>query len=188
MASATSWFDRTVRLDLDTWRRTCRTSASSPGARASLQFLPLAGALAVARRSVPAAGLFLTWLLGYVVVKGAADVATVESGSFWRLDHARAPRVRPARSRRPTARPDRRRPDRAAARTRLPARRPGSLTPAAAVVGFLAVVPLAVLLLASQFHVQQNPDGGYVIPELVVDEIGVPADPDVVSLTVRRVG
>ena len=50
-----------------------------------LQFLPLAGAIAVARRSVPAAGLFLTWLLGYVVVKGAADVATVESGSFWRL-------------------------------------------------------------------------------------------------------
>src|SRR4029078_217098 len=57
-----------------------------------------------------------------------------------------------------------------------------------AVVGFLAVVPLTVLLLASQFHVQQNPDGGDVIPELLVDEIGVPADPDVVSLTVRRVG
>ncbi len=50
-----------------------------------IQFLPLAGAIAVARRSVPAAGLFLGWLLGYVVVKGAADVATVESGSYWRL-------------------------------------------------------------------------------------------------------
>ena len=47
--------------------------------------LPLAGALAVARVSVPAAALLLGWLLGYVVVKGAADVATVESGSYWRL-------------------------------------------------------------------------------------------------------
>ena len=50
-----------------------------------VQFLPLAGAIAVARRSVPAAGLFLAWLLGYVVVKGAASVATIESGSYWRL-------------------------------------------------------------------------------------------------------
>ena len=31
-----------------------------------LQWLPLAGALAVARRSLPAAGLLLAWLLGYV--------------------------------------------------------------------------------------------------------------------------
>ena len=34
---------------------------------------------------MPAAGLFLAWLLGYVVVKGAASVATIESGSYWRL-------------------------------------------------------------------------------------------------------
>ena len=57
------------------------------------------------------------------------------------------------------------------------------------VVAFLAVVPLAVLLLASQFHVQQNSGRrGTSSRELVVDEIGVPVDPDVVSLTVRRVG
>ena len=50
-----------------------------------IQFLPLAGAIAVARRSVPVAGLLLTWLLAYVVVKGSASVATIESGSYWRL-------------------------------------------------------------------------------------------------------
>jgi len=186
MVSATSWLDRTVRLDLDTWRENMSNLREFTWSARVLQFLPLAGALAVARRSVPAAGLFLTWLLGYVVVKGAADVATVESGSFWRLIMpglpafvllaAAVPLLVPTVVDRigPRLAPD-------------PGRRP-ALYPAAAVVGFLAVVPLTVLLLASQFHVQQNPDGGYVIPELLVDEIGVPADPDVVSLTVRRVG
>src|SRR4029079_1350992 len=85
MVSATSWLDRTVRLDLDTWRENMSNLREFTWSARVLQFLPLAGALAVARRSVPAAGLCLSWLLGYVVVKGAADVATVESGSFWRL-------------------------------------------------------------------------------------------------------
>jgi hypothetical protein len=50
-----------------------------------LEFLPLAGAVAVARRSVPIAVLLATWLGAYFVVKGSAPAATVESGSFWRL-------------------------------------------------------------------------------------------------------
>ena len=186
LASATSWFDRTVRLDPDTWRENMSNIREFTWSARVIQFLPLAGAVAVARRSVPAAGLMLTWLLGYVVIKGAADVATVESGSFWRLVMpalpafvlltAAVPLLVPTFLDRigPRLAPD-------------PGRRPG-LYPAAAIVAFLAVVPLTVLLLASQFHVQQNPDGAYVIPELVVDEIGVPADPDAVSLTVRRVG
>ena len=85
LASATSWFDRTVRLDPDTWRENMSNIREFTWSARVIQFLPLAGAVAVARRSVPAAGLLLTWLLGYVVIKGAADVATVESGSFWRL-------------------------------------------------------------------------------------------------------
>ncbi len=152
-----------------------------------IQFLPLAGTIAVARRSVPAAGLLLTWLLGYVVVKGAASVATVESGSYWRLVMPALPAFALLTAAIPLLVPTfldrmgpRLRPD--------PGRRPG-LSPTVGVAGFLAVVPIAVLLQASQFHAQHNPDGpGYVIPELVVDEIGVPADPHVVSLTVRRVG
>jgi hypothetical protein len=187
MVSATSWLDRTVRLDLDTWRQNMSNLREFTWSARVLQFLPLAGTIAVARRSVPAAGLLLAWLLGYVVVKGAADVATVESGSFWRLIMpalpafvllaAAVPLLVPTFVARmgPRLAPD-------------PGRRPG-VAPTAAVVGLLAVVPLAWLVLASQYHVQRNPDGpGYVVPELVVSEIGVPADPDVVSLTVSRVG
>ena len=70
-----------------------------------LQSLPLAGAVAVARRSIPAAALFLGWLLGYVVVKGAAEVATVESGSYWRLIMPALPGVRSALGGRAAARP-----------------------------------------------------------------------------------
>ena len=93
LASATSWFDRTVRLDLDTWRENMSNIREFTWSARVIQFLPLAGAVAVARRSVPAAGLFLTWLLGYVVIKGAADVATVESGQLLAArDARRSPR------------------------------------------------------------------------------------------------
>ncbi len=188
MVSATSWLDRTVRLDPDTWRENMSNLREFTWSARVLQFLPLAGTIAVARRSVPAAGLLLTWLLGYVVVKGAADVATVESGSFWRLIMPALPAFVLLTAAVPLLVPtlvDR-------MGTRLapdPGRRP-ALYPTAAVVALLAVVPLVVLLSASQFHVQNNPDGrpGYAIPELVVDNIGVPADPNVVSLTVHRSG
>jgi len=186
MVSATSWLDRTVRLDLDTWRENMSNIREFTWSARVLQFLPLAGAIAVARRSVPAAGLFLTWLLGYVVVKGAADVATVESGSFWRLVMPALPAFVLLAASVPLLVPtfvDRMGPRLAPD----PGRRP-RLYPTAAVVGLLAVVPIAVLLLAAQFRVQQGPGASYIIPELVVDDIGVPMDSDVVSLTVRRVG
>ena len=50
-----------------------------------LQWAPLAGTVAVARRSLPAAGLLAGWLFAFVLVKGSAPVATVDSGSFFRL-------------------------------------------------------------------------------------------------------
>ena len=50
-----------------------------------LEFIPFAGAFAVARRSPPAAGLLLGWLLSYVLVKGSSPIASVERGDFWRL-------------------------------------------------------------------------------------------------------
>ena len=144
MVSATSWLDRTVRLDLDTWRENMSNIREFTWSARVLQFLPLAGAIAVARRSVPAAGLFLTWLLGYVVVKGAADVATVESGSFWRLIMPALPAFVLLAASVPLLVPtfvdrmgERLAPD--------PGRRP-RLYPTAAVVGLLAVVPIAVLL------------------------------------------
>ena len=187
MVSATSWFDRTVHLDLDTWKQNMSNLREFTWSARIVQFLPLAGAVAVARRSLPAAGLFLTWLLGYVVVKGAASVATIESGSYWRLVMPALPAFALLTASIPLLVPtfvERMGPRLAP----LPGRRPG-LPVAAAVVAFLAVVPIGWLLLASPSRATLNPDGpGFVSKELIVDQIGVPADADVVSLAVRRSG
>lgn len=50
-----------------------------------LEWAPLAGAIAVARRSVPAALLLSVWFWSFFVFKGSAEGASVEGGSFWRL-------------------------------------------------------------------------------------------------------
>ena len=122
VGSVTSWFDRTVNLDFDVWKQNMSNLREFTWSARVLQWLPLAGALAVARRSLPAAGLLLAWLLGYVVVKGAAEVATDRVGQLLAADHARAARVRPALGGGATARPDRdaeaRAADRAAPRPR----------------------------------------------------------------------
>ena len=71
-----------------------------------VQWLPLAGALAVARRSVPAAGLLLGWLLGYVVVKGRSRRGDRRVGQLLAADHARASRLRRPERGDPVARAD----------------------------------------------------------------------------------
>ena len=186
--SPTSWFDRTIHLNLDTWKENMSGLREFTWSARVLQFLPLAGAVAVARRSVPAAGLFLGWLLAYVVVKGAADVATVESGSYWRLIMPGLPAFVLLVAAVPLLVPTflvRMGPRLAP----LPGRRPG-LRMSIAVVAFLAIVPIAWILASSSFHLARQPGatGAFLIPELVVSDIGVPADADVVSLRVRRVG
>ncbi len=50
-----------------------------------LQFLPFAGAIAVARRSWPLAAALSVWFWLYFVIKGSDAVASVDSGSFFRL-------------------------------------------------------------------------------------------------------
>src|SRR5262249_29001128 len=50
-----------------------------------LQFLPFAGAIAVARRSWRLALAFSVWFWLYFVIKGSDSVSTVDSGSFFRL-------------------------------------------------------------------------------------------------------
>jgi hypothetical protein len=188
MVSATSWFDRTIHLNFDTWKQNMSNLREFTWSGRLLQFLPLAGTVAVARRSIPAAALFLVWLLGFVVVKGAASVATVESGSYWRLIMPALPAFVLLTAATPLLVPtfvERMGPRLAP----VPGRRPGLRT-TIAVVAFLAIVPLAVILAADQMHLSREPTPpyAYVIPELVVDEIGVPVDPGVVSLDVRRVG
>jgi hypothetical protein len=185
--SPTSWFDRTIHLNFDTWKQNMSGLREFTWSARVLQFLPLAGALAVARRSVPAAGLFLAWLLGYVVVKGAADVATVESGSYWRLIMPALPAFVLLSASVPLLVPTflARMGPRLAP---LPGRRPGR-NATVAVVGFLAVVPIVWLLAAGTSHsVELRNPPVFASDEVIVDEIGVPADGGVVSLRVRRTG
>jgi hypothetical protein len=186
VAAVTSWFDRTVHLNFDTWKQNMSNLREFTWSARVIQFLPLAGAIAIARRSLAASGLFLGWLLGYVVVKGAASVATVESGSFWRLIMpalpafvlltAAVPLLVPTFMDRmgPRLAPD-------------PGRRPG-MKATVGVVAFLAVVPLAWLVAATPVRATPNatPPPAFVTREVIVDTIGVPADGGIVALTVRR--
>jgi len=184
VGSLTSWFDRTVNLDFDVWKENMSNLREFSWSARVLQWLPLAGALAVARRSLPAAGLLLGWLLGYVVVKGAADVATVESGSYWRLIMPALPAFVLLSAAVPLLVPTamRRLEPRLAPR---PARAPRWRTTIAVVV-LTGLVPIAWLVAASISYVSKQPNGVFVADEVVVAEIGVPADADVVELTVVR--
>jgi hypothetical protein len=50
-----------------------------------LQWIPIAGAFAVARRSLPLGGLLAGWFGAFLLFKGTSPLATVDSGSFFRL-------------------------------------------------------------------------------------------------------
>ena len=188
LGSVTSWFDRTVDLDFDTWKQNMSNLREFSWSARVAQFLPLAGALAVARVSVPAAALLLGWLLGYVVVKGAADVATVESGSYWRLIMPALPAFAILSASVPLLVPTflGRMGTRLAP---LPGRRPG-LRGSVAFVAVVGLVPIVVLLALPQLRVARNPapPPGFVADSVLVDLIAVPVDDSVVSLRVRRVG
>ena len=186
VGSLTSWFDRTVRLNFDTWKQNMSNLREFSWSARVVQWLPVAGALAVARRSVPAAGLLAGWLLGFVVIKGAADVATVESGSYWRLIMPALPAFVLLVAAIPLLVPTlgERLGERLAP---LPAGRPGLRT-VVVIVAVTAIVPLAVLLAAKQSRAVPNtsPPPNFVSSSVVVAEIGVPVDDDVVRLDVRR--
>jgi hypothetical protein len=184
--SVTTWFDRTVHLNFDTWKQNMSNLREFSWSARIMQFLPLAGTLAVARRSVPAAGLLIGWLLGYVVVKGAADVATVESGSYWRLIMPALPAFAILAAAIPLLVPTLERRG-GGLLAPLPGRRPGR-RPTIAVVAFLAVVPIAVLLVSSPLRVvHQEPELPPVLADaLIVDKIEVPVSGDIVRLQVRR--
>ena len=50
-----------------------------------LEFIPVAGAVAVARRSIPKAAFFVVWLAAFFVVKGSSPAVSVETATIWRL-------------------------------------------------------------------------------------------------------
>jgi hypothetical protein len=184
---AESWVERTFDIDFETWKQNMSNLREFTFSARIVQFLPLAGAIAVARRSVPAAGLLLSWLLAFVVVKGAASVATIESGSYWRLVMPALPAFALLAAAVPLLVPTflRRMGDRL---DPLPARPVGTRSTVAAVV-VLSLIPIAVLLVASPSRAQSvddDPRIWVVARSLIVDTINVPVDEDVVRLEVRR--
>ena len=183
---AESWFQRTFDIDFETWKQNMSNLREFTWSARVIQFLPLAGAIAVARRSVPVAGLLLTWLLAYVAVKGSASVATIESGSYWRLVMPALPAFALLAAAVPLLVPTflGRMGDRLAP---VPARRPGFRGTVAAIVLF-SVVPIVVLLVASPLRVDTNvtPPIRVLSKEIVLDNIAVPSDSSVVDLEVRR--
>ena len=50
-----------------------------------LEFVPIAGTIALLRRSLPVAVLLGAWFWSFLLVKGTYELATVESGSFFRF-------------------------------------------------------------------------------------------------------
>jgi hypothetical protein len=72
-------------IHLDVWKKNMSNLREFFWSARLAQWAPLAGAIAVARRSYPAAGLLMGWMLGFVFVKGSSDVASIEANSFWRL-------------------------------------------------------------------------------------------------------
>ena len=187
VGSVTSWFDRTVHLDFDTWKQNMSNLREFTWSARVMQWLPIAGALAVARRSVPAAGLLLGWLLGYVIVKGAADVATIESGSYWRLIMPSLPAFVILSASIPLLVPTLmpRMGDRLAP---APARRRVGWRTVAAVVAVTGLLPIVVLAASGTSHSVERSEGVFVSDEVVVNDIGVPADPSVVDLRVTPRG
>jgi hypothetical protein len=188
VGSIQSWFERTVHLDFDTWKQNMSNLREFSWSARVVQFLPLAGTLAVARRSVPAAGLLIGWLLGYVVIKGAASVATIESGSYWRLVMPGLPAFAILSASIPALVPTflSRMGSRLAP---VPGRRPGLRT-SAAFVSVVGLVPIVVLVATSQLRAVPNdtPPPSFVADAVIVDFIYVPVDGDVVSLRVHREG
>ncbi len=173
---ADSFLDR-FPLDLEDWKRNMSNLREFFWSARLAQWAPLAGAIAVARRSVPASVLLLGWLLAYVVVKGSSDVASIENGSFWRLVMpalpaylllvAAIPLLVPTLASRLGRRLD-----------PPPARRPGRRLVTAVIVT-VAVVPAAAVLAATP---QSGPDQA-----LDVDDILVPVDGDTVTVRAERV-
>ena len=166
-------------LDLDDWKRNMSNLREFFWSARLAQWVPLAGALAVARRSVPGAGLLSGWALAYIVVKGWSNVAGIENASFWRLVMPALPAYVMLAAAIPLLVPTlpRRLGGRIAAAA--PTRRPGRRS-VIAVVAALAVVPTAVVLAA-------NPSTGSE-KAIEVNGILVPVDGATVTLTLQRQG
>jgi hypothetical protein len=158
--------DRYLDLDFDVLRQTHAELREWFWSERLLEWLPLAGTVAVARRSLPVAALLGGWFFAFLVLKGTAEQTTVASGSFFRLLMPAYPAyfllavavpllVPGVASRLWTRFP------------RVPEPRFGRLTVVAVAVAF-AALPLAVTALAQPSHSPEN--------TVLVDGILVPVE------------
>jgi hypothetical protein len=78
-------FGRYVNIDWEHLRENRDSLREFFWAIRPLQWVLIAGVLAIGRRSWPKAALVALWLGAFLVVKGTSDQASVEDASFWRL-------------------------------------------------------------------------------------------------------
>jgi hypothetical protein len=84
-APMTASLDHYTHIDWGIWKQNMSNLREFFYSARLVQWAPFAGAVALGRRSIPAAGFLLTWLIAYVLVKGSSPVSSLEGGSFWRL-------------------------------------------------------------------------------------------------------
>lgn len=171
------YFDR--RFELDPWLENMSQLREFFFSARVAQWIPLAGAFAVARISRPAAGLLFGWVMAYFLVKGSSQVASIENASFWRLVMPALPAYVLLAASLPLLVPTL--PQRLApSLTPQPVgRRPGTRT-AIAVAAVVGLVPLAVVLAGSPLRGTDD--------AVVANGILVPADSSVVSLAASKEG
>jgi hypothetical protein len=80
-----SSYDKYVKIDWHTLDENLASLREVFWSMRVLQWLPFAGAIAVARRSIPLALFLSAWFWGFFLLKGSTPEASVDSGSFFRL-------------------------------------------------------------------------------------------------------
>jgi hypothetical protein len=142
-----------------------------------LQFAPVAGAVAVARRSPSIAALLSIWFATFLIVKGTTPLSTVSSGSFFRFLMPAFPAyfllVVSTLLLLPTAA------NRMAAKWPAPTPPRLSVPIVAALVGATVVIPLAMVSLVRPIETADD--------AIAVNTILTPVD-DRIAVSVRRDG
>lgn len=83
--AAAGGLDRYLDLDWTNFRQNMADLREYFYSVRILQWIPLAGLVAIVPRSRPVAGLLAGWFGAYLVVKGTPELSTVSSGSFFRF-------------------------------------------------------------------------------------------------------
>ena len=77
--------DRYIDLDWATFRQNTNELREWFWSARLLQWIPIAGLVAVGRRSIPVSALLGGWFGAFLLVKGSSPLSTVSSGSFFRF-------------------------------------------------------------------------------------------------------